>query len=103
MMTKIHEGLLVLLQELDEICSRNDIDFYLAGGCLVGSIRQGGFLSWDDDADIHMTRANAEKLASLQSEFPPNRIIVNSEKYEEYPEIHWRYMNTEKDHLSVLY
>ena len=93
MLTKVQKDLLVLLSDFLVFCQKYDIEFYMGGGCLVGAIRNEGFLPWDDDVDIHITRDNFDKLLSLEGEFPKGCIIVSREKYEDYPEIHPRYMN----------
>lgn len=96
MLTEVQNNLLELLKEFTNFCRKHDIEFYMGGGCLVGAIRNGGFLPWDDDVDVHMTRDNYEKFLKVQDEFPEGCIIVNREKYADYPEIHFRYMNTSR-------
>ena len=59
------------LKELDtlvyfkEFCEKNNLLFYLCGGCCIGSLRTGGFIPWDDDIDILMPRDDYEKLYKL--------------------------------------
>ena len=90
--SKCQAELLKLLKEIDEICKENDIEYVLAGGTFIGAIRHEGFLPWDDDADIHMTRENAEKFLELsKTQFPPNRTIVSKRTYPNYPNPIWRY------------
>ena len=95
MLTKIQQQLLVLLNEIDRICRENGIKYYLAGGCEIGAVRNGGFLPWDDDADIMMPREDAERLSSLADKFPENRILLRRKSNEnDYPNFHWRYIDT---------
>ena len=61
----IHEELLILLQRLHEICLENDIRYSLHGGTLLGAVREKGFIPWDDDADITLTRGEFEKLRKV--------------------------------------
>ncbi|MCB6367824.1 LicD family protein, partial [Intestinibacillus massiliensis] len=54
----MHEHILGLLHEIDEICRKYEITYYAAGGTTIGAARHHGFIPWDDDADLYMTREN---------------------------------------------
>lgn len=53
---KLQTVALELLLEVDRICRKNNIEYTLEGGTLIGAVREHGFLKWDDDADVSMTR-----------------------------------------------
>ena len=74
-----------LLVEIDEICKKNDVVYYLAGGTALGAIRGGGFLPWDDDIDLYITRDNWNKLVKImETETPDNRVFVCNENTDLY-------------------
>ena len=52
----------VLLREFDKICRDNDINYWLGFGTLLGAIRHGGFIPWDDDVDVCMLRSDFDRL-----------------------------------------
>ena len=62
---EIHNLLLELMVEFDDLCKKNNIDYTLHGGSLLGAIREKGFISWDDDFDVAMTRVEFDKLLKV--------------------------------------
>ena len=76
-----HEYLLNLLKGFDKLCTDNGVEYTLFAGTLLGAIRHGGFIPWDDDLDVMMDYQNYEKLKSvyLTGGFPSNRVLVAPE------------------------
>ncbi len=75
-MLESQEILLQLVKELDDICKRNNITYYLIGGSALGAVRHHGFLPWDDDADIVMDHENYMRFVEVMknpANLPPNR------------------------------
>ena len=69
-LTEIQRIELDLLLNLDRVCSRHKLRYYIDGGTLLGAVCYDGFIPWDDDIDIKMPRPDYEKLLTLQKDFP---------------------------------
>lgn len=65
MINDVQKSLLQAVVHLDEFCTANDIEYYLTGGSLLGAIRHDGFIPWDTDIDVVMTRQNYNRFLSL--------------------------------------
>lgn len=53
---------LELLQEVDRICNKCGIHYNIIAGTLLGAVRHGGYIPWDDDADVALLRSEYNKF-----------------------------------------
>ncbi|WP_316163850.1 phosphorylcholine transferase LicD [Bradyrhizobium sp. SZCCHNRI20481] len=54
--------LLEMLLEIDRVCRKNNITYCIFMGTMLGAVRHGGFIPWDDDVDVAMMRPEYEKF-----------------------------------------
>lgn len=54
-----------ILYMVDDFCKAHNIPYFLVGGSLLGAVRHQGFIPWDDDVDIAMTRENYNRFIHL--------------------------------------
>ena len=69
---------LKILYEIDRICKKYDISYYVYAGTLLGAVRDGGFIPWDDDVDIMMLRDDFNKFCLAAEKELSKDLILNS-------------------------
>ena len=65
LLDRLHARHLEALLEIDRICRKHGIPYYIIAGTLLGAARHKGFIPWDDDLDIGLLRPDYEKLLRI--------------------------------------
>ena len=64
------------LTAFDRVCREQGLTYYLAYGTLLGAVRHGGYVPWDDDVDVMVPRADYERLAQTFAAHAPPHLSV---------------------------
>ncbi len=75
---KCQEKQLSILLAIDHICKENNIEYWLDGGTLLGAVRHGGFIPWDDDIDIAMTRESLLRFEEIAPQTLPPHLVLQT-------------------------
>ncbi|WP_194948318.1 LicD family protein [Actinomyces trachealis] len=75
-----------VLAEFDRVCKELSTPYAAYGGTAIGAVRHGGFIPWDDDADVCMRREDYERFlreapAALKDEF----VLMSPRSHPDYP------------------
>jgi len=59
---RLQHRMLEILGEFDRVCRILGIGYFVCGGTMLGYVRHGGFIPWDDDIDVGMLREDYERF-----------------------------------------
>lgn len=70
--------MLELLTEVDRICRKHNIRYWLSSGTLIGAARHKGFIPWDDDLDIEMLLPDYNRLMKILPQELPETMALQT-------------------------
>lgn len=69
---------LKILKDTAKFCDDNGIEYFLISGTLLGAVRHGGFIPWDDDIDIGMDLCNYKKFIEVAPRSFSNKYFIQN-------------------------
>ncbi len=88
---------LAILEVIDGICRKHTIPYWLDGGTLLGAVRHGGFIPWDDDIDIAMREEDMQRFVDVAPQELPQGLILQTPQNQQdstEPVAKVRYLNS---------
>lgn len=96
-----HQALLLeMLKDFDAVCRKHKIRYQLFAGTALGAARHQGFIPWDDDVDVILTRAEYERFfREAAGDFDPERYYVQQEH-----SLHWpmQFSKLRRNHTACI-
>lgn len=84
-----------LLSDIDYVCQKNNITYYADWGTLLGAVRHGNYIPWDDDIDICMKRKDYDKFLSIVESELPGYMVVNYKDIDKSEQMFSRVVNSD--------
>lgn len=79
---------LQILKDVVRVCDNNNIKYMISSGTLLGAVRHGGFIPWDDDTDIYMPLSDYKKFLKIaQRELGEKYFVQNYKTDKNYSEM----------------
>lgn len=91
---------LEILKTFDSFCRENNLKYSLYAGSLLGAIRHKGFIPWDDDLDVCMSRSDYNEFIALWEHSHPNGYILQNK--DNSPYFGQSFTKIRKDHTTFL-
>ncbi len=89
-----------ILKEVDRVCKKNNINYFLEAGSALGAARYQGFIPCDDDVDIGMFREDYQKFKKIAvEELRPGYLMQDMKPGADYP---YPYMQVVKDQTCFV-
>lgn len=76
--------MLEILTVVADICDKHNLTYWVSGGTLLGAVRHGGFIPWDDDIDIELLLPDYKKLLRILPQELPDNLYLQTPKEESY-------------------
>lgn len=67
-----------ILDAIDAVCRKHGIEYWLDAGTLLGAVRHGGFIPWDDDIDIAMRAEDVDRFVAVAQADLPAHLFVQT-------------------------
>ena len=76
--TEQQKIMLDIMQVFHEFCEKNNLEYFLDAGTLLGAVRHKGFIPWDDDVDIVLLRKDYKRLVKILHSYQSDEFVFHS-------------------------
>jgi len=80
LLDQIQIVMLNMMVDIDKFCKDNNLTYWITGGTLLGAVRHGCFIPWDDDLDIYMPRNDYNRFMEIAPKGLPSNLFMQTKK-----------------------
>lgn len=91
---------LEILKVIDTFCRKHRIHYSLYAGSLLGAVRHQGFIPWDDDLNIFLTRHEYNRFIKLWLKDQPEGYLIQNKELD--PKFSQSFTKIRKNHTAFL-
>lgn len=96
----LQEHIFDIFLEINKVCEKYQISYFIMGGTALGAVRHGGFIPWDDDLDIGMLREDYDRFLAMAPEALREDLFLQTYQSEEKSPFY--FAKVRKDNTSFL-
>ena len=83
---------LEILKDFIKICEENNLEYFMVGGSSIGVVRHKGFIPWDDDIDVGLSRKDYDKFLKIANEeYSDKYTVLNNDINPNFPLMNTRW------------
>lgn len=92
--------MLKLLNDFDRLCREHQLKYWLDSGTLLGAVRHGGFIPWDDDIDVCMPREDYETFKKIANDYLPQDVFLQTGELDKGTK--WRFLKLRDKYSTYI-
>ncbi len=96
----LHKIELDMLEQFINICNKENLQYYVLGGTMLGTVRHKGFIPWDDDIDVAMPRKDYEKFLNIAQKYLSKNLFLQT--YITDKEAPWNYAKIRNSETTFI-
>ena len=102
LLVEMHRTMLGMYKDVAAVCDKYKIRLFLIGGSALGAVRHKGFIPWDDDMDLSMTRSDYKRFCRIFEKELGDKYILNAPNYSPYAKNRFPRILKKDSHLRTI-
>ena len=91
-----------IMKDIDSFCNAHGLRYWLSSGTLLGAVRHGGFIPWDDDVDLEMPLSDYKKFLEIAARELPSHLALQTHSTDKFYFFPYAKVRDLRSHLSEV-